>query len=182
MIWMKRTLVAVALLLALPALAQESASYKLEEHVFNAGGHPSNGTVLTSASYQIRLDAIGDAIAGAALSGASFRMDAGFIPAYPPPGLVLGLHFLDHDTIAWDPEKSVGVYNLYRDLISNLLSLGYGDCEQHSLTDETATDGSSPPSGDGYFYLLTAENRVGEEGSKGSDSNGMQRANPAPCP
>ena len=178
----KRIPVVLILLLALPALAQQSASYKLEEHVFNAGGHPENGTYLTSATYRIRLDALGDAVAGTALAGASFHMDAGFVPAYPPPGLVGGLHFPDHDTMAWDSEKSVGVYNLYRDLVSNLLSLGYGNCEQHSLTGATAVDATSPPSSDGYFYLVTAENRLGEEGSKGSDSGGTQRANPAPCP
>ena len=38
------------------------------------------------------------------------------------------------------------------------------------------------PAGNGYFYLVTARNRLWEEGTKGSSSAGAQRANPAPCP
>jgi hypothetical protein len=176
------TFLVVALVLTIPALAQESASYNLGEHVLNAGGHPANGAFLSSASYRIRLDALGDAVAGTALSGASFHADAGFVSAYPPPGLVDDVRFIDHDTMVWHPEKSVGVYNLYRDLLSALHSLGYGSCEQHSLEEATATDAASPPASDGYFYLVTAENRLNEVGSKGSDSDGAPRANAAPCP
>ena len=40
-----------------------------------------------------------------------------------------------------------------------------------------------PGSGDaGFLYLVTAENALDEEGSKGSDSAGVPRGNPVPCP
>ena len=176
----------VALLLAglatLPAMAQSSAGYRLEEHVFNAGGHPDNGTVMSSASFSIKLDAIGEGVVGTALGSASYRMDSGFGGAYPPPGEVQGLWFADHDHLHWDPEKSVGAYNLYRGPMSDLPGLGYGDCTDAGLTDTTATDSAWPSTSDGWFYLVTAENRLGEEGTKGSDSGGIGRANPSPCP
>jgi hypothetical protein len=39
----------MALLLCFPSLAQQSASFKIEEHAFNAGGHPHGGVVMVSA-------------------------------------------------------------------------------------------------------------------------------------
>ena len=87
----------------------------------------------------------------------------------------MGLVFEDKDTLAWEPEKSVGDYNLYRDRVSDLAGLGYGTCEQWDLADETATDTDPVPAGDGFFYLVTAENRLDEEGTKGTDGAGTRR-------
>jgi hypothetical protein len=179
---MRTVLAVIALALALPATAQESHSFKLEEHVFNAGGHPAGGVTMSSASFRASLDAIGEGVAGGGLSGPSFHMSAGFVPAYPPPGEVLGLYFDDVDTLYWEGERSAGVYNLYRDLLSALAGLGYGNCYLQDLTVHRIDDPDLPPSGNGYFYLVTAENRLGEEGSKGADSTGAARPNPAPCP
>jgi len=169
------------LLLAGPALAQESASFKLEEHVFNAGGHPEAGGALTSASFKISLDSIGEEVMAASLTSASFHMGGGFGTVYPPPGEVTGLRFTDKTTLVWDPEKSVGIYNLYRDLISNLAGLGFGNCQQQDLAAATATDADAVPLNDGFSYLATAENRLDEEGTKGFQSNGTQRLGTA-CP
>ena len=175
-------LVVILVLVPLTAAAQTSASFKLEEHVFNNGGHPDSGIVVTSASFRVTFDALGDGIAAFGLSGPSFHSDAGFGAAYPPPGEVLNLRFASGTTFVWDPEKSVGVYNLYRDLLSALAGLDYGQCDQYDLLGETATDGDAPPASDGYFYLVTAENRRGEEGTKGFDSSDAERPNPSACP
>lgn len=179
---MKAMTILLALLVAGPALAQSSASYKLSERTFNAGGHPDQGTVMTSTSYRVSLDSIGEGISVRGLASSSYGMDGSFGLAYPPPGEVTGFRFTDHQAVVWQPEKSVGVYNLYRGLFSDLSGLGYGACEQHDLTGESAIDNDAPPSMDGYFYLATAENRLFEEGTKGWDSNLTQRSNPAPCP
>jgi hypothetical protein len=179
---MKKILAIVVLAAAWPALAQTSASYKLEEHTFNAGGHPADGTIMTSASFRMTFDAIGEGIAGGGMSSASFSMDGGFVSAFPPPGEVTNLLFTDDVTLVWDPEKSVGVYNLYRDTLGTLSGMGYGNCEQYDIGDETATDPDTPPTSDGYFYLVTAENRIAEEGTKGYDSDHSERPNPAACP
>jgi hypothetical protein len=179
---MKKIVTLLVVVVALPALGQQGPSFKLTEHVFNAGGHPAGGVVMTSASFRVNLDSIGDALADNGLSGPSYRMDAGFAPAYPPPGEVRGLWFSDEQTLHWDPERSAGAYNLYRGLISDLSGLGYGDCHQQEIAGVTYTDGDAPPVGDGHFLLVTARNRLGEEGTKGFDSDSAERANLSPCP
>jgi hypothetical protein len=179
---MRAVLVTSCLLLGGVCLGQESANFRLEESVLNAGGNPSEGAVLASASFRVTLDSIGEPLLGRALSSASFRVDGGFAPAYPPPREVVGLRFDSRDTLDWSPEPSVGVYNLYRDLLSALDGGGYGDCSQRDLPEAEAIDGGAPPAGDGWFYLATAENRLGEEGTMGKDSAGAERPNLAPCP
>lgn len=170
------------LVLAASAMAQHSTSYNISDHTFNAAGHPDAGTVLASASYRISFDVIGDGAVGLALSSASFKMGGSFAACYPPPGEVPDLRFGNDEMLEWKPEPSVGSYNLYRDLVSNLLDLDYGVCEQYDLSAETATDTDPVPPGDGFFYLVTAKNRLGEEGTKGSDSDGSDRPNPDFCP
>jgi hypothetical protein len=164
------------------ATAQTSASYKLTEFTFNNGGDPSNGAFAGSASYRIRLDAVGDAVTAAALSSASHRMDGGFVGDYPPPGEVRNDRFTSKTTLVWDPEGSTGTYDVYRALLSSLPGLAFGTCWQNGLTVESATDATSPGAGQGFFYLTTARNRLGEIGTKGAASSGIERANAAPCP
>jgi len=179
---MRGILAPLALLLVIPALAQESANYKLNEHTFNAGGNPSDGVVLTSASYKITLDAVGDSVSGPNLVSASYNMDGSFVSGYPPPGEILGLFFTDSQTLVWSPEKSIGVYNLYRGLLSSLDGTVYGSCGEPDIIVNTTTDNDPVPDGDGHFYLITAENRLAEEGTRGMDSDGNERPTLNPCP
>jgi hypothetical protein len=168
-----------AVVCTLGSFAQSSANYRLTESVFNAGGNPS--PVLTSTGYQVTLDAVGDSVSGANLSSASYSSDAGFAALFHPPGEVLDLRFTDSTHLAWDPEPSVGSYNLYRGLVSGL-SGGYGACLSSGLTGESGVDASTPSAGQCFFYLVTAENRIAEEGTLGQTSSGVERANPGPCP
>ena len=162
--------------------AQQSASFKLEEHAFNNGGHPLDGTAFTASGFAVSLDAIGDTVAGPTLTGASFQSDPGFVAAYPPPREVLNLIFQsDKQTLAWDPERSVGRYNLYRGDLSSLPGT-YGSCLQAGISGESAADVTEPVPGQGFFYLVTAENRITEEGTKGFDSTPAERDNSSPCP
>jgi hypothetical protein len=165
----------LALVLALPALAQQSTNYRLDEHVLNSGGNPDNGVELTSTRFTVSMVSIGDGVVARGLSSSSFRMDAGFTNTYLLAGEVNGLLFLDKHQLQWDSEPSIGVYNLYRDLISNLSGLGYGTCVQQYLTSTGASDSDPVPDDDGYFYIVTAENRLGEEGSKGFQNGGIER-------
>lgn len=164
-----------------PAWGQQSATYDLEEHRLNQGGNPVNGVVLASSSFRLSLDAIGDPAVLTGLSSASYRFDVGPLAPYPPPGEVLDLRFTSKTTLVWMPEKSVGDYALYRGLVSTLPG-GYGSCIAANLPAATANDSGTPPVGEAYFYLVTAENRLDEEGTKGKDSAGVERPNPAPCP
>jgi len=155
-----------------PAAAQSGATYRLEEHVLNAAGHPEGGGSMSGASFRVTLDAVGDAVAPRTIQGSSHVLDSGFGSAYPPPREVTGLSFATKTDLAWTPEPSVGVYNLYRGLRSTLAGLGYGSCAQQGLTVPGASDTDPVPSGDGYFYLVTAENRLAEEGTKGFQASG----------
>ena len=176
--------IGLALLLGLlssAAFAQTSASYDLREHVLNAGGDPLQGSVLSAPHYRISLGTIGDAVARAQLSSGSFRVDGGFVAAHPPPGEVKGLAFQDKATMLWSAEPSAGKYELYRNAIS-ALPADFGACLLPGLTLPTAGDAATPTPGSGYFYLATARNLLGEEGTTGYRSDGTQRANPTPCP
>lgn len=153
-------------------LAQQSSSYKMTEHAINGGGHPADGTILVSGSFRVTLDAIGDAAARPGLGSASFRMDGGFVSRYPPPGEVRNVRFSDSTTMSWDPNESVGVYHLYRD----------DACVPPDLTVTTATVPEVPAAGSFYSYLVTAENRLSEEGTQGYESGGSERTNSSPCP
>ncbi len=169
-----QSIVITGLLVASPALAQTSAGFDVSEHAFNAGGHPSAGVTLSSASYRITLDAIGDTVAGRQPASDSYRVETGFIAAYPPPGEVQGLDWIDPSTLVWNPERSVGNYNLYRDSVGNLPGAGYGICAQQQIPGETTQDTAPVAANSGRFYLVTAENRLAEEGTKGA-SGGVER-------
>ena len=159
----------------LAASGQSIADYKISDYTFNSGGHPHQGTVMWSGSYRVTLDALGDGVTAIGLNSASFHMGGGFPACYPPPGEVRGLTFTDKQTLEWMADQSVGGYNLYRDSIGVLSGLGYGACLQENLPDTTTIDADTPPTTDGYFYLVTAENRLDEEGPKGIASDGAER-------
>ena len=136
--------------------------------------------MLASASYRIRLDAIGDSVVGRTLASASYHIDAGFVAAYPPPGEVGALRFVSKTGLSWDPEKSVGVYNLYRGPLGALPG-DSGACLQGQIASTSASDPATPATGQIYVYLVTAENRLGEEGTRGHASSGAERLG-TPCP
>jgi hypothetical protein len=130
----------------------------------------------------VTLDSIGDSVSGGTLSSASYNSLPGFPAAYPPPGEVVTVTFTDKTTLVWTPEGSTGTYNLYRGEITDLPG-NYGACKLPAdIVGETTTDADIPTSGHCYFYLVTAQNRLGEEGTKGTDSEGSPHPNPAPCP
>jgi hypothetical protein len=168
--------------LALPSLAQESPSFRLNEHSLNAGGHPRDGAVASSARFRISLDALGGTVARTGMASPRFLMDAGFVSVYRPPGEVAWLWFQDEDWLNWSPESSAGDYNLYRDPISDLVSLDYGHCLAHDIPATTTVDADLPAVGEGFFYLVTAENRLNQEGPKGWGSFNLYRMNANPCP
>ena len=76
-------------------------------------------------------------------------------------------------TLTWDPEASVGSYNVYRGTLSELPTT-YGTNIEPGWTGETYPD-TDPYGGESWFYLITASNRIAEEGTKGTDSSGTER-------
>ena len=180
---MRLRIILAGLVLSGTALAQTSTSFTLEEHTFNSGGTPSQGVDLTSTSFTITLASIGDGVVATGLASSSFGMEVGFDAAYPPPGEVAAtcavgqpcLVFTDSETLTWPAERSAGVYNLYRDDTSD----GFGSCEEQDIAGTTTTDTATPTAA--FFYLVTVENRLAEEGTKGFQSNATERLG-AVCP
>lgn len=165
-----------------PASAQQSASYKLEEFSFNSGGHPDGGVTPASASFMLTLGATGDAVAMMSPASASFDVGGGLVASYPPPGEVLGVRFDDEGTLSWDPAGAAGVYNLYRGAVTAPWDPAFGTCVQVGLPSVTAPFAETPPPGEILFVLVTAENLLSEEGTKGAGSGGATRPNLSPCP
>ena len=166
-------------LLVIPAFAQQSANFKLTEQVLNAGGHPSGGVVMASASFKVTLDALGESVVQGGMASASFRMNAGFATAYsPPPGEVVNLVFADTQTLNWSAVQGDFVYDLYRDDTRD----DYGNCEQRDLPVPLAIDTSEPAVGNAFFYLVTVKNRLWEEGTKGFRSGEIERTGAANLP
>jgi hypothetical protein len=163
-------------------LAQQSASFRMSEHVFNAGGRPAGGATASSAHHHLTIDAIGDGVFPSASSAGGHQLSGGFVAAYPPPAEVTGLRFADMQTLEWEPEPSVGSYHLYRGDISTIAGLSYGTCLVSPIDGPSASDAGPVPEGGGFYYLVTARNRLWEEGTKGRSSAGLERANDAPCP
>lgn len=164
------------------ALAQESPSYTLNEHTFNAGGNPMSTPALTSTSFRLTLSAVGDGVTPADIASAGFNISGGFVSTYRPPGEVTNLLFTDATTLVWDSERSVGVYNLYE---GKIVTPGDGACSTGETLDiavPTASVSATPALGEAIRLVATAENRLAEEGTMGTDSDGDERSNPSPCP
>lgn len=168
---MVRTVLFFAVLAVGGVSAQESASFRLDEHVFNAGGQPA---AALSGSHRIESGAIG--LSRGVSSGPGFSIEGGFVAAYRPPGEVASLLFSGAQTLIWQPERAVGDYALYEGSIALGFDPDFGSCLL-SATSPTAEVATAVAPGDTLFYLVTARNRLGEEGTKG-----VGRANPAPCP
>lgn len=171
------------LTIPLPAAAQQSASFRLEEWVFDSGGHPMDGALPGSASFLVTLGAIGDGLSGSPLVYRWGTLTGGFVTSYPLPGEVTNVSFIDSTSLWWSREPSADTYNIYIGDVTTPWDVDYGLCSQagvpRSLTGTPVT--SIPPLGHALFILVTAEN-VFEEGTKGFDSNKALRPNGTPCP
>jgi hypothetical protein len=164
-------------------LAQQGGQYRIQEYSHNFGGGPVAGAIVSSAQFTVDPASIGLGPARQELFGARFSGEAGFSLSYRSSREVQQLRIdSDRATWRWDAEPSVGDYRVYRDTISTLSGLGYGDCLVSGVRQTIHLDPSVPATGSGYFYLVTAANRLRREGSKGRSSAGLVRGNPNPCP
>jgi hypothetical protein len=180
-----RLLVTAIVLAAAPgAVAQVSESFRVSDGTFNSGGHADPAGVMTSASFRVSLDAIGDGVSGLrSPGGASYRVHGGFVDAYSPPAEVVGVHWIDRVTAAWSPARSAGIYSIHSGSLEVLRGSGSpADCLATGIAGTGAVVPQLPSAGTGRFYLVSARNHVGEEGSRGSDSNGVERPRGTDCP
>ena len=164
-----------------PAAAQESASYKISDHVFNNGSGLNGSVVPSSTGFRISLDSVGDMVGMSQAGSVGFQLQGSFVVTYRPPGEVQGLDFLNAGTLIWLPEPSVGEYEVYRSEISQLALGDTGMCLAAQVPETLIYEPFIPDPGQAWFYLVTASNRLDEEGTKGYRSNGAERPNPGPC-
>jgi hypothetical protein len=78
-------------------------------------------------------------------------------------------------TLSWPPEPMALTYNVYRDALSSVGSGGFGNCLQQGIAATSVADSDPLPAGGGFFYLVTAESGLAEEGIKGLLSSGAAR-------
>jgi hypothetical protein len=138
--------------------------------------------VATSSGFRLGLESIGEPLAWRPQSSGAYRLDGGFLPAYPPPGEVTGVAILaDQRTLTWSAEPVSTAYNVYTGSLRPLPG-SYGACAAARVAGNAWMDFSTPPLGTGVFYLVTGENRLWQEGTKGYASSGAERPNSSPCP
>jgi hypothetical protein len=172
----------VVILLTSHVSAQSGPTYRVDEFSLNAGGRPADGLTLQSAGYRVAIDSIGDPLMVTTLASTSFSMDVGFARTYPPTREVAGVSVgADKLTLSWAPERSVGIYHVYRGEIG-WMPASYGVCHLSGIPTHETQLAEMPEPGRGFFYIVTAENTLLEEGPAGYDSAGAPRSNPAPCP
>ncbi len=71
--------------------------------------------------------------------------------------------------LEWDADPGAQEYHVYRGTLSTLDYGDYGACLDGNLTETQMMDLSGPPaSGDGYFYMITADDTAGAGGAEGS--------------
>jgi hypothetical protein len=86
--------------------------------------------------------------------------------------------------LTWD--AAAPLFNLYRGLLSALRASGIytpdGSCLAPGLAVPAHSDAATPPSEDGFYYLVSGESAAGAEGTLGSNGAGAERPNTNPCP
>ncbi|HKQ97748.1 MAG TPA: hypothetical protein VJV75_07735 [Candidatus Polarisedimenticolia bacterium] len=165
-----------------PLLAQSSPSYRLTGQVLNAGGRPEQAIVPASPAYRLSIESIGGEFSGSAQVATTYRLAAGLAFLGAPPGEVSGLQILgDEATLQWSAEPRSMAYNVYRGNLA-MPPGGFGVCVHARVEATVVVEAEDPPVGAGFFYLVTGESLLEEEGTKGSTSAGTERPNPAPCP
>lgn len=99
------------------------------------------------------------------------------------PGSAQPLVFSGAQSLAWEDAAALGAwsYNLYRGDLAALAAGEYGLCEESGLEANQTDAAAAPPAGDGWFYLVSGTNPVGE-GPLGLDSRGLPRLPAASCP
>jgi len=90
------------------------------------------------------------------------------------------LLFESVDHMVWDAVSGPATYRVYRGLLTDLSLEEYGQCVSPSLSLPEYDDPSSPPAGEGYFYLVSVESS-GLEGPLGYSSSCLKRPNLHPC-
>jgi hypothetical protein len=99
------------------------------------------------------------------------------------PGEVMNLRWTTKTAIAWDAVTDASQYHAYRDALANRSYAIFGTCADGviPISGTTATETAIPSAGQGYYYVFTAEDGSGNEGTMGY-ATGAERSDFSPCP
>ena len=103
------------------------------------------------------------------------------------PGEVGDLQFgADGETLSWSPEPLADRYNIYRGYLHDLAVDFYGTTLEGDVADTSYPEPTVPNTGRGFFYLVTAVDTAGDEGTMGDrldpDGSTAERPNNSPWP
>jgi hypothetical protein len=90
------------------------------------------------------------------------------------------LLFESNDHLSWDAVPGPVSYRVYRGQLGELSLEEYGQCASPTLSLPEHDDPSSPPAGEGYFYLASVVSS-GLEGPLGYSTSCLKRPNLHPC-
>jgi hypothetical protein len=96
---------------------------------------------------------------------------------------VLDARWIGEQTLVWLPQIGATSYHVYRDGLAALAYSAFGSCRDDldsDRLDTVLTDSETPPPGEAFFYLITAEAGGPSEGSLGLGTC-AERSNFATC-
>ena len=150
----------------------ESASFRLTRSEFAS---IDGSTLLLSSSYRLSRSTLGDSIAELSLSGSSFTLATDWTATLPPALEVESLRFESTSRLIWQVERSLGTYRIYRG----------GPTTQSCIGQAAQThfeDAALPSPSSAFYFLVTAVDAGGVEGSAGRSSSGSLRTPSGSCP
>lgn len=107
------------------------------------------------------------------------------VPEVAAPGSVGGLSAEGQElTLLTWPAAGQPAYNVYKGSVGSLVATGAYTTDTSCLgtsSETQALDVDAPAGGQAFFYLVTGVREFGIEGTLGSDSRGVTRANAVPC-
>ncbi len=114
------------------------------------------------------------AILLAVAAAAPLRADVGELPPT--------LRFVNQHTLVWAAEPGAQAYNVYKGIrvVSDTWQYGH-DCLALDVVATTLADPFSPARDHLTYYLVTAEDQQGDEGSLGYGPGGVPRPPASPC-
>ena len=103
------------------------------------------------------------------------------IVAAAPPGEVTGVQIGSSSQLSWTAVAGTTDYNVYRGLVSWLVRGDGAACLGDEIAATSFTSLADPPSGEAFFYLVTAESDAGGEGTAGTGTGGTARPRRGTC-
>ena len=177
--WLHRSVVLLACALpAGPAAAQESPSFRIDR---GTRGSLSGSAVLQSSSYRVSRSSLGMPSGRDPVTGTSVAASNDWTATLRPALEVRRLRFADARTLTWDLDRSLGSYRVYRGDLESIVGMPAA-CIGTAPNGQGFDAPEIPAAGQGQFFLVTAVDAAGVEGTAGTASGGAARLVHGACP